>query len=159
MKTRTAASSGVKSPCFKHEGMRFHSTFTWRDTSCIPTWLWRQLGLDVEDYACATRSSLPGRWFHAGTSSRSAFTWDRNAFSYRNENLAPVQWPGWTRTSMARSWVLVWSKLEVATLKVAASQLSIKTSWICMTVCGWKAKVYCETNCGRFTLRVVSLTS
>ena len=70
----------------------FHTVFTWRDTSC-----------HIEDCACASRSRLPGKWFHAGANARTAFTWHRNVFSYRNENLAPVQLPGWTRTGMSRS--------------------------------------------------------
>ena len=39
----------------------FHTAFTWRDTSCRPTWLWRQFELDIEDCACASRSRLPGK--------------------------------------------------------------------------------------------------
>ena len=58
--------------------LRFHTVFTWMDTSFRPTWLWRPgdaiLGLDIEDCACASRSRLPGEWFHARANSRTAFT-------------------------------------------------------------------------------------
>ena len=104
MKTRTGASSIPTwhcdfIPCL-HEGMICHSAFTWRNTSCRPTWSCRHLGLDVEDCACATWSRLAEKWFHVWTNGRTLFTWHRNEFSYRNENLAPVQLPGWTRSGM-----------------------------------------------------------
>ena len=80
-----------------------------RKTSWRPTWLWRHIGLDVEDYTCATRSRLPGEWFYAEENSRTLFTWHRNGFSHRNESLAPVEWPGCTCTSMTCSFeILCW---------------------------------------------------
>ena len=81
----------------------FHTVFTWMDNSCRSEWLWRHIRLEVEDCACATRSRLPGEWFHAGANGHTAFTWHQNEFSYRNENLAPVQLRGWTCTGMTRS--------------------------------------------------------
>ena len=69
-------------------------------SNVIVTPRWRHIGLDVEECMCATRSRLPGEWFHAGANSRTAFTWHWNEFLYRNENLAPVQLLGWTRAGM-----------------------------------------------------------
>lgn len=67
----------------------------------IPSWtIWT---LNKEDYACAIRSILLGEWFHAGMNSHTTLTWNQNEFSYQNQNLAPVQWPGWTRTCLTHS--------------------------------------------------------
>ena len=56
-----------------------------------------------ENYACATRSSLPADRFHTETSGRFAFTWYRYVSSYWSEILAPVQQPGWTQAGVTRA--------------------------------------------------------
>ena len=56
-----------------------------------------------ENYACATRSSLPANRFHTETSGRFAFAWYRCEISYRSEILAPVREPGWTQAGATRA--------------------------------------------------------
>ena len=92
--------------CEFHTGMTrwFYAAFTWRDNfPHIPHPTRHHLGLDDQNYTCATRSSLPGDCFHIETSGRSSFTWYWWEFSYRNENLDQVQWLGWAHTGMTRS--------------------------------------------------------
>ena len=102
--TKGVFTSGNSRRCEFDIGMTlwFHTVFTWMDTFCRPTCFWSHIELNIEDCACAIRSRLPGEWFQAAANGHTAFTWHRNEFSYRNENLAPVRLPGWTRTGMTR---------------------------------------------------------
>ena len=57
----------------------------------------------VENYACATCSSLPRNRFYTETSGCSSFTLYCCEISYRNESFALVQQPGLTRAGMTCS--------------------------------------------------------
>ena len=69
----------------------------------MPSWI-------DQNYACATRSSLPADRFHTKVSVRFAFTWYPCVSSYWSEILAPVQQPGWTQAGVDSRWhdILCW---------------------------------------------------
>ena len=108
--------------------LSFHTVFTWRDNSCKPTWLWRHIGLNVEDCACATRSRLPGEWFHAGANGRNAFTMYDIRMSFRTGMKMSLRYSN--RSELALVWLApLWDFVLVSCKRIQSHKRELE--WTC----------------------------